>query len=546
MHTSLFDCMIIYKAVNYLSNLKLINMRKQILFAVLFCFSGNCLFSQSNADMIRKEGLQNSKVMEIAFHLTDASGPRLTNSPGFLRAANWAKDEFTKMGLMNAALEPWGDFGKGWEQTRCYIAMTAPYYSPVVAIPRAWTGNTPGKKMISSEVVLIKAKDSAELFQKYAGTIKDKIVMVYSKDTLHPSFTADGDRLTDSALIKMANAKPDTSRRQQPNFSPEQLAARRQQQSLQRQMDGFYKTEKPALVLSINGRGNDGTLFVQNGGPYAKDSTKYYAWVMLSSDDYLRIQRLVEAGEKVEMEADVKTKFFDSDIKGYNVVAEIAGTDPVLKNEIVMIGGHLDSWHGATGATDNAAGCSVMMEVMRIIKATGLQPRRTIRIALWSGEEQGLLGSRAYVKNHFADPADMVLKPDHDKVSAYYNLDNGSGKIRGIYLQGNAAAGPIFAKWLEPFYDLGAKTVTISNTGGTDHQAFDGVGIPGFQFIQDPLEYDTRTHHTNMDTYDHLVPDDLKQAATIIASFVINTAERDEKIPRKELPKPRGNAGRGF
>jgi Zn-dependent M28 family amino/carboxypeptidase len=267
---------------------------------------------------------------------------------------------------------------------------------------------------------------------------------------------------------------------------------------------------------------------------------------MLSSDDYLRIQRLVSAGQKVEMDADVKTTFYPNDIKGYNVVAEIPGTDPVLKNEIVMLGGHLDSWQGATGATDNAAGCSVMMEVLRIIKAAGLQPKRTIRIALWSGEEQGLLGSRGYVKNHFADPADMVLKPEHALVSAYYNLDNGTGKVRGIYLQGNAAAGPIFTQWLQPFHELGAKTVTINNTGGTDHQAFDGVGIPGFQFIQDEIEYDTRTHHTNMDTYDHLVPEDLKQAATIIAAFVFNTAQMDGKIPRKELPKPRGAGGRGF
>ena len=233
------------------------------------------------------------------------------------------------------------------------------------------------------------------------------------------------------------------------------------------------------------------------------------------------------------------------DIKGYNVVAEIPGTDPVLKDEIVMIGGHLDSWHGATGATDNGAGSAVMIEVMRIIKTLGLQPKRTIRIALWSGEEEGLLGSRGYVKNHFADPADMVLKPDHGKISAYYNLDNGSGKVRGIYLQGNKNAGPIFEKWLAPFNELGAKTITINNTGGTDHQSFDAVGIPGFQFIQDPLEYDTRTHHTNMDTYDHLVPEDLKQAATIIAAFVFNTAQLDEKIPRKDLPKPRG-AGRIF
>ncbi len=522
-------------------------MKKQILFVLFFCLTGNFIFAQSDATAkIRKEGLDNSKVMELAFQLTDVSGSRLTNSPGFLRAANWAKDELTKMGLANALLEPWGDFGKGWEQTRCYVAMTAPYYTPIVAIPRAWTGSTSGKKMISSDVVLIKAKDSAELVQKYSGKLKDKIVMVYSKDTLRPSFTADADRFTDVQLEKMANSKPDTARRQQGNLSPEQLAARRQQQSLQRQMDGFYKHEKPALVLSMNGRGNDGTLFVQNGGSYIKDSASYYAWVMLSSDDYLRVQRLVDAGEQVQIEADVKTKFYDTDIKGYNVVAEIPGTDPILKNEIVMLGGHLDSWQGATGATDNAAGCAVMMEVIRIIKTTGLQPKRTIRIALWSGEEQGLLGSRNYVKNHFADPADMILKPDHEKISAYYNLDNGTGKVRGIYLQGNKDAGPIFAKWLEPFYDLDAKTITIDNTGGTDHQAFDAIGIPGFQFIQDVLEYDTRTHHTNMDTYDHLVPADLKQAATVIASFVYNTSQLEQKIPRKELPKARGSGGRNF
>ncbi|MBL0056147.1 MAG: M20/M25/M40 family metallo-hydrolase [Chitinophagaceae bacterium] len=498
---------------------------------------------------IRNEGLRNSKVMDFAFHLTDVSASRLTNSPGFFRAANWAKEELTKMGLVNASIEPWGDFGIGWEQTRCYLAMTAPYYTPIIAIPRAWTGSTPGKKKVTGEVILIKAKDSAELYQNYAGKIKGRIVMFYSTDTLKPSFTKpDAERLTDTELEKMANAKPDTGRGRggQGNFNNPQQAARRQQQSLQRQMGEFYKNEEPALVLSMSRAGNNGTLFVQNGGSYAKDAVNNYGWVMLSSDDYLRIQRLVMGGEKVELEAEVKTKFYPDDIKGYNVVAEIPGTDPVLKDEIVMLGGHLDSWQGATGATDNAAGCSVMMEVVRIIKATGLQPRRTIRIALWSGEEQGLLGSRGYVKNHFADPADMVLKADHGKVSAYYNLDNGTGKVRGIYLQGNKEAGPIFAKWLEPFNDLGAKTVTINNTGGTDHLAFDAVGIPGFQFIQDPIDYDTRTHHTNMDTYDHLIPDDLRQASTIIAAFVFQTAQRDEKIPRKELPKPRGTGGRNF
>jgi hypothetical protein len=521
-------------------------MKKQILFVCIFCLSGISLFAQDATSKIRKEGLENSQVMDIAFHLTDVSGPRLTNSPGFFRAASWAKEQLIKMGLVNAVIEPWGDFGTGWEQTRCYVAMTAPYYTPMVAIPRAWTGSTPGNNIINRNVILIKAKDSAELYQNYSGKIKDKIVMFYSRDTLHPSFEADGGRFTDAELEKMANSKIDTSRRAPRPQNAEAMAARRQQQALARQMNGFYNKERPAVVLSMNGRGNDGTLFVQNGGSADKGAENNYAWVMLSSDDYLRVQRLVDAGEKVEMEADVKTKFYDKDIKGYNVVAEIPGTDPILKDEVVMLGGHLDSWQGATGATDNAAGCAVMMEVVRILKATGLQPKRTIRIALWSGEEQGLHGSRNYVKNHFADPADMVLKPGHNMISAYYNLDNGTGKIRGIYLQNNAAAGPIFAKWLEPFYDLGAKTVTIDNTGGTDHQAFDAVGIPGFQFIQDEIEYDTRTHHTNMDTYDHLVPEDLKQAATIIASFVYNTAQLEQKIPRKDLPKARGTGGRNF
>jgi hypothetical protein len=453
------------------------------------------------------------------------------------------------MGLTNVQLEPWGDFGKGWEQNKCYLAITSPYYFPVVAIPRAWTGSTPGKKSIKEEIILIRAKDSAELYQNYAGRVKGKIIMIWSPDTLKPSFTADGSRFTDEELDKMANAKPDTGRRQQQQFStlsPDQITAMRQRQALTRQMGEFYKNEKPALVLSMSRAGNDGTLFVQGGGSQAKDAVNDYAYVMVSSDDYLRIQRLVQAGQKVEMEAEVKTSFFDQDLKGYNVVGEIPGTDPMLKDQLVIIGGHLDSWQGATGATDNAAGCSVMMEALRIIKATGLQPKRTIRICLWSGEEQGLLGSRGYVKTHFADPVDMVLKPEHSMVSAYYNLDNGTGRIRGIYLQGNKEARPIFEKWLEPFADLGAKTVTINNTGGTDHQSFDAVGIPGFQFIQDEIEYDTRTHHTNMDTYDHLVPSDLAQASTIVASFVYNTSQMEGKIPRKELPKPRGTNTRGF
>ena len=527
-------------------------MKKVFYFLTVFLFTVTTLIAQEekpDKDMvqkIRKEGLENSRVMETAMYLTDISGPRLTASPGYMRAANWAKNKLNEWGLVNANLEPWGEFGKGWEQQKCYIAMTAPYYSQLIAVPRAWTGSTPGKKSLKGEVILIKANDTLELM-KYAGTLKGKIVMTWSAAQLKPSFEADGSRFADSSLERMAKAEPRPA--QQGQRSQQNLQGNNPQANqflIQRRMNELINKEKPALILTMNARGNDGTLFVSSGGSYLKDAEVAPASVVLSSDDYLRIQRMIEAGVPVTLEAIVKTKFFTDDLKGYNVVAEIPGTDPSLKEELVMLGGHLDSWHAATGATDNAAGCAVMMEAVRILKATGFQPRRTIRIALWSGEEQGLHGSRNYVKNHFADPAKMEPTAAHAKVSAYYNLDNGTGKIRGVYLQGNKSAGPIFAKWLEPFKDLGAETITINNTGGTDHLAFDAVGIPGFQFIQDQIEYNTRTHHTNMDTYDHLVPEDLRQAATIIASFVYHTAQRDEKLPRKEIPKAQGQTTRPF
>jgi len=528
-------------------------MKKIFFFFVLFSFFnvGHLFAQDEKLDMdmlnkIRKEGMENSKVMDIAMHLTDVTGPRLTASPGYMKAANWAKNKLSEWGLSNAALEPWGEFGKGWDQQKCYVAMTAPYYNPMIAMPKAWTSSTPGKKSLKGEVVLIKAKDSVELL-KYAGTLKGKIVMIWSPAHLSPSFTADGNRYADSSLEKMAKAAPAQPRQ------PGQGGGRQQgnnpqinQFMLQRSMNEMISKEKPGLILAMSANGNDGTIFVSSGGSYNKNAEEAPASVVLSSDDYLRIQRLIESGIPVSIEAEVRTKFYNDDLKGYNVVAEIPGSDPSLKDELVMLGGHLDSWHAATGATDNAAGCAVMMEAVRILKASGFQPRRTIRIALWSGEEQGLYGSRNYVKNHFADPAKMEPTSEHGKVSAYYNLDNGSGKIRGVYLQGNDKVKSIFSQWLEPFNDLGAKTITISNTGGTDHLSFDAVGIPGFQFIQDPLEYDTRTHHTNMDTYDHLVPEDLKQASTIVASFVYNTSQRDQKLPRKDMPKPQTAGNRPF
>ncbi len=516
-------------------------MRKiAILFPVLFLavltYSQNDAPDLNVVNKIRQEGMQNSKVMEIAFYLTDVSGPRLTASPGYLNAANWAKNKLTSLGLSNAVVEPWGEFGKGWQQERSYVAMTKPYYQPFIAIPKAWTKGTPGNSTMKGEVILITAKDSAGLKQ-YEGKLNNKIVMTWNADTLKPSFKADGRRWEDTTLEKMAAAVPqeNMARGGRGNQSPEWMAM----QAFNRTLNALMLKEKPALILSMNARGNNGTLFVSSGGQYQKDAPEAPASVVISSDEYLKLQRLINAGIKVELEADVKTRFFTADLKGYNVIAEIPGTDPVLKNEVVMLGAHLDSWHGSTGATDNASGCAVMMEAVRILQALNIKPRRTIRIALWGGEEQGLHGSRNYVKNHIGDPATMELKPAHEKISAYYNLDNGTGRIRGVYLQGNSGVSPIFSKWLEPFKDLDATTVTISNTGGTDHLSFDAVGIPGFQFIQDPIEYSTRTHHTNMDSYDHLIPEDLKQASVIVASFVYNTAMRDEKLPRKELPKPR-------
>jgi carboxypeptidase Q len=481
---------------------------------------------------IKMQGLGNSHVMEIAFQLTDVAGPRLTNSPGYFRAANWARKQLESWGISDAKLEPWGEFGKSWELKKSYIAMTAPYYRPLIGFPKTWTSGTKGPQ--HAELLLVKATDSASL-EAYQGKMKGKLVLLYRTDTLKQSFKADASRRTDEDLEKLAAApapvQADTA----------ELRRRREQQlisragsALPRRLREMAAKQGAIGLLSMNPQGHDGTVFVQGGGAYGANDPENLLDIVVASEDYNSMARLANSGYPVQLDLDVETRFDNSNLQGYNVVAEMKGTD--LKDEIVMIGAHLDSWQAATGATDNAAGSAVMLEVMRILKESGLKPRRTIRIALWSGEEQGLLGSRAYVKQHFADPATMQLKEEQGRVSAYFNLDNGTGKIRGIYLQGNDKLRTLFAEWLQPFNDLGAKTVSLSNTGGTDHLSFDAVGIPGFQFIQDEIEYGTRTHHTNMDSYDHLIGADLSQAATIVASFVYNAATRDEKLPRKQLP----------
>ncbi|SNC67477.1 Peptidase family M28 [Hymenobacter gelipurpurascens] len=482
---------------------------------------------------IKDEGMNRSKVMETAFYLTDVCGPRLANSDGLNRANEWTKKQLTSWGLVKANVEPWGTFGRGWDIEKSYVAMTAPYYHTLIGAPKAWTPSTNGS--LKKQVVVLKATTEAEL-DKYKGQLRDKIVLLDVANPPKPSFEPDAKRYTDDELKKMADFKPEATAAKPDEAEMEKrMAQRRTMMALRTKMSDMILSEGAAAILSTRG-GSDGTFFTSNGAPYAADAKPVLPELEMSPEDQLRLIRLSEAGIPVEIELETRTRFQDKDLKGYNVVAEIPGTDRKLKSEVVMLGGHLDSWHAATGATDNAAGCAIMMEAVRILKATGVQPRRTIRIALWGEEEQGLFGSRNYVKNHFADPATMKLLPEHEKLAAYFNLDNGAGKIRGIYAQGNEAVAPIFQQWLQPFADLGATTVTTRNTGGTDHLSFDAVGLPGFQFIQDPLDYGSRTHHTNMDTYERLPADDLKQASVLVASFVYQAAMRDQKLPRKPLP----------
>jgi carboxypeptidase Q len=481
---------------------------------------------------IRQEGMQNSKVMDIVFNLTDKNGSRLANSEGYMRAANYAKETLSGWGVENARLEAWGEFGKGWDLEKMYLAITAPYYKPLMAWPKTWTAGTKGLKKAS--IIVVDAKDSATV-QNYKGQLKGKIIIIDQATPYKQSFKADAIRYTDEELAKLAAAT------MQPSRPVDTAQQRRMREQMSRTggaraltlLKEMAKSEGAIGMLTSGVRNHDGTIFSQGGGSYKAADAENFLDMALGIEDYNTILRLAKSGAEVNMETEVKTKFQTKDLQGYNVIAEIPGTDPVLKDEVVMIGAHLDSWQAGTGATDNASGSSVMMEVMRILKTIGAQPKRTIRIGLWSAEEQGLLGSRGYVKKTFMDPVSNTPNAAHEKFSGYFNIDNGTGKVRGIYLQGNEQCAPIFKAWLASFNDLGATTVTISNTGGTDHQSFDGAGLPGFQFIQDPMEYDTRTHHSNMDVYEHLSEDDLKQIATVVAAFAYNTAQRDEKLPRK-------------
>jgi carboxypeptidase Q len=559
---------------------------------------------------IKDEGMNRSQVMQTLSYLTDVIGPRLTASPGMKRSNEWTRDTLTKWGLQSAHLESWGPFGRGWSLKRFSAQVSSPMDIPLIAYPKAWspsvkvvpempaapttkrknatlsTAPPPISNTVTADVVFFDVKTEADL-EKYKGQLKGKIVLLSQPVEVKAMFEAPGRRQDEKSLLTLANALPPGQGGgfgggggRGPN-GPQMTPQERQQQLFQQTVFAAKRwnmllDEGAAVTVDVSPRGSGGTLFVQSAtvvppvpktmeeqrtlprmSPYdPKSEAKMIPQITVAPEHYNRLIRMMQQGEKLKMTVDLAVEYQDADNMGYNTIAEIPGTD--LKDEIVMLGGHMDSWHSGTGATDNGAGVSVAMEAVRILQTLGIKPRRTIRIALWTGEEQGLLGSRAYVAQHFgkleggpqfgggggggnanATPAKLTTLPEYEKFSGYFNLDNGTGKIRGVYLQGNRALRELFQSWLMPFRDMGASTITISNTGGTDHQSFDGIGLPGFQFIQDEIEYDTRTHHSNQDLYDRIQADDMKQAATIMAAFVYNTAMLPEKLQRKPAPGAR-------
>ncbi len=518
---------------------------------------------------VKEEAFRNSKVMDHLFYLADVSGPRLTGSPGWRAAADWAVTSLKGWGVAEARVEKWGRFGRGWSLLRFSAHLLAPTYAPLHGVPKAWTAGTGGE--VTGDVVfapVFAEKQTTEIFdlevlangireyaEKEKGKLRGKIVLIEPSKRPELPTRPEVERYDDAKLELLARGPEpepepplewpltrlpaDREERDKLTASlPLEVGADfyvRRRKVLDR-LSGFLRDEGVLAALAADRRGSAGVVFaegVRSGDPDAPVSPPI---VVLAPESYARLARLVDGKVPVRVALDVEVKFHDEAQDGLNVIAEIPGGKK--KDEIVMLGAHLDSWHAGTGATDNAAGCSVVLEAMRILKALDLKMDRTVRLALWSGEEQGLLGSRAYVKEHFANPVTMTLKPDHARLAAYFNLDNGSGRIRGVYLQGNDMVRPIFEAWLAPFKDLGATTLALADTGGTDHRSFDAVGLPGFQFIQDPLDYMTRTHHSELDVYDHAVPADLMQASAVMASFVYHAATRPEMLPRKTLPPP--------
>jgi len=530
------------------------------------------LSTQDRADLtaifkIKDEGINHSQVMETLSYLTDVPGPRLSGSSGIRGAQAWAQDQLKKWGLENVGTHKYA-FGRGWDLKHFSAHMVDPQYAPLIAYPKAWTPGIPGGT-VKAGTVLVDIQNEADL-DKYKGKLKGLYVLTKPVQAVEAHFKPQGTRYTDAELAELSTEEIRApfnlaaGGRGGRGGAPGQPAGGRGgAQALARRVNEFYIAE--GVVATIEpGRGDDGTVFVASGGDRAKDAPAVPSQVVVASEQYNRMVRIIEKNIPVTMEVNFEAEYTNPDGFEYNVTGEIPGTDK--KDELVMVGGHFDSWHAGTGATDNGAGSAVAMEVMRIIKASGLKPRRTIRIGLWSGEEEGLLGSRAYVSDTFASrPAPAgggpgggggggrggnqgpitPHEPAYSKFAGYFNIDNGTGKIRGVYLQGNEEVRPIFEAWLAPFKDMGATTLTIRNTSGTDHLSYDGVGLPGFQFIQDEIEYSSRTHHSNQDVYDRVQRGDMIQIAVIEASFVYHAAMREQKLPRKPMPAPPAGQGGG-
>jgi hypothetical protein len=519
---------------------------------------------------IRSEALGHGQVMENLFWLTDANGPRLTGSQGLRHASEWAVKTLEGWGASGARLEPWGTFGKSWNLGRVSVELVSPVAAPLRATPRAWSGGTPGP--VTAEVAfapLFPGPDPIEYldigrFRKHVqafiqanrGKLKGKIVLLDRlREVEVPSKEPLAIRYDDAKLAELAkDVEPrvpaqwtwplesvplekeerDALMRAIPLEVREDYWERHER--VQLSLYEFLKSEGVAGVLTTDRRGPGGIVFAESTGGFFTDAGLPPPVLVLTPESYNRVLRLFEHGLNPRVTIDVQATFDSSDPRGYNVVAELPGSKK--RDEVVMLGAHLDSWHSGTGATDNAAGCAVALEAFRILKALKLPLTRTVRIALWSGEEQGLLGSRGYVREHFADPVTMKTRAEHAKLAGYFNVDNGAGKIRGVYLQENGMVRPIFEAWMAPLRDLGVTTLTNRDTEGTDHLSFDAVGLPGFQFIQDPLDYRSRTHHSELDTFDHAPAGDLLQAAAVLASFVYDAANRPEMLPRKALPPP--------
>ena len=483
---------------------------------------------------IKIEGFQNSQIMDTLGYITDVFGPRLTNSTNLKNAQNWTKNKMISWGLQNVELEPWGTFGNGWSAESFSVEMTEPQYNRIHAYPLAWTPSTNGFVSGNPVIVEIRSKDD---FDKYKGKLKGAIVLngrfEFDKpETAENPVKRFDDKELSEASREINPAAEGINGGSTTNYQDEEndwLANLKKRSEI----SAFFREEGVAALIEPS-RLPNGVLLTQ--GFYDTDPSKNVPAFVVAREQYARIVRLADRKIPVKLQLNLQTKL-NGEKTGYNVVGEITGSDSKLKDEVVLLGGHFDSWHSGTGAADNAAGCVVMLEALRILKTIGVRPRRTIRVALWSGEEQDYYGSIGYVKKHFGDPQTLKIKPEHAKLAAYYNLDNGSGRIRGIFLQSNEAARPIFEDYLKPFKYLGASTISALNTGGTDHMAFDAVGLPGFQFIQDPLDYESRVHHSNLDVLEAVNEKDLKINAVIVAAFAYQTAMRDEKLPRKAFPK---------